>query len=169
MRCPNGHGRRGGVGDGAGRGACDVRARAQWGRAVRTVHPRYPTGSKKESAASRNGPRATGLRPGFWGTLNGVAADMPGNPTGLRRVARALGRPPAAVARRIRRATHAEGAGESGLGKLIELHAVNSAGDMLITVALASTVFFSVPTGEARGRVALYLAVTMAPSRSSPP
>lgn len=81
----------------------------------------------------------------------------------LRRAARATRRPPAAVARRIRRATHAEGAGESGLGKLIELHAVNSAGDMLITVALASTVFFSVPTGEARGRVALYLLVTMAP------
>ncbi|WP_407077848.1 MFS transporter [Streptomyces phytohabitans] len=67
------------------------------------------------------------------------------------------------MVRRLRRATHAQGAGESGLGKLIELHAVNSAGDMLITVALASTVFFSVPTGEARGRVALYLLVTMAP------
>jgi MFS family permease len=67
------------------------------------------------------------------------------------------------VARRIRRTTHAGGAGESGLAKLIELHAVNSAGDMLVTVALASTVFFSVPTGEARGRVALYLLVTMAP------
>lgn len=81
----------------------------------------------------------------------------------LRRVARALRRPPAGLARRIRRATHAHGAGESGLGRLIELHAVNSAGDMLITVALASTIFFSVPTGEARGRVALYLLVTMAP------
>lgn len=67
------------------------------------------------------------------------------------------------LAHRIRRATHAHGAGESGLGKLIELHAVNSAGDMLITIALASTIFFSVPTGEARGRVALYLLVTMAP------
>lgn len=63
----------------------------------------------------------------------------------------------------MRRATHAHGAGESGLGKLIELHAVNSAGDVLITIALASTVFFSVPTDQARGRVALYLAVTMAP------
>ncbi len=40
---------------------------------------------------------------------------------------------------------------------------MNSAGDMLVTLALASTVFFSVPTGEARGRVALYLLVTMAP------
>lgn len=33
----------------------------------------------------------------------------------------------------------------------------------MITIALASTVFFSVPTDEARGRVALYLAITMAP------
>ncbi|MGW1378715.1 MFS transporter [Streptomyces sp. NPDC002446] len=80
-----------------------------------------------------------------------------------RAVGRALRRPLTGAARGVRRATHAHGAGESGLGKLIELHAVNSAGDMLITVALASTVFFSVPTDEARGRVALYLAVTMAP------
>ncbi|MFI6848729.1 MFS transporter [Kitasatospora sp. NPDC050467] len=63
----------------------------------------------------------------------------------------------------MRKATSAEGAGESGLAKLIELHALNSFGDMLITVALASTIFFSVPTGEARGRVALYLLITMAP------
>ncbi|WP_280672296.1 MFS transporter [Kitasatospora sp. MAP12-44] len=65
--------------------------------------------------------------------------------------------------RRIRKATAADGAGESGLAKLIELHALNSFGDMLITIALASTIFFSVPTGEARGRVALYLVITMAP------
>ncbi|WP_405743830.1 MFS transporter [Streptomyces sp. NBC_01525] len=80
-----------------------------------------------------------------------------------RAAGRALHRPFTGAARGVRRATHAHGAGESGLGKLIELHAVNSAGDMLITVALASTVFFSVPTDQARGRVALYLAVTMAP------
>nr|WP_263173245.1 MFS transporter [Streptomyces sp. SCSIO ZS0520] len=72
-------------------------------------------------------------------------------------------RPFTGAARQIRKATHAHGAGESGLGKLIELHAVNGAGDVMITVALASTVFFSVPTDEARGRVALYLAITMAP------
>ncbi|MEU6854265.1 MFS transporter [Actinacidiphila alni] len=74
-----------------------------------------------------------------------------------------MGRSGGAVRRRIRRSTHAGGAGESGLAKLIELHAVNSAGDMLITIALASSVFFSAPTGQARGRVALYLLVTMAP------
>jgi len=65
--------------------------------------------------------------------------------------------------RRIRRVTHAKGAGESGLGRLIELHGVNTAGDAMIAVALANTLFFSVPTGQARGRVALYLLITMAP------
>ncbi|MFH8490729.1 MFS transporter [Streptomyces longisporoflavus] len=81
----------------------------------------------------------------------------------VRRVGRALHLPFTGTARGIRKATHAHGAGESGLGKLIELHAVNGAGDVMITIALASTVFFSVPTDEARGRVALYLAITMAP------
>ncbi|MEV6795419.1 MFS transporter [Streptomyces sp. NPDC051320] len=80
-----------------------------------------------------------------------------------RAVGHALYRPFTGTAKGIRKATHAHGAGESGLGKLIELHAVNSMGDVMITVALASTVFFSVPTDQARGRVALYLAVTMAP------
>nr|WSW67658.1 MFS transporter [Streptomyces sp. NBC_00995] len=90
--------------------------------------------------------------------------DAPGP---LRRTGRSIGHalhtPFTGTARGIRKATHAHGAGESGLGKLIELHAVNGAGDVMITVALASTVFFSVPTDQARGRVALYLAVTMAP------
>jgi MFS family permease len=81
----------------------------------------------------------------------------------LRSIGRALHLPVTGPARGIRKATHAHGAGESGLGKLIELHGVNGAGDVMITVALASTVFFSVPTDEARGRVALYLAITMAP------
>ncbi|MFI0812571.1 MFS transporter [Streptomyces echinatus] len=81
----------------------------------------------------------------------------------VRAMGRALHFPVTGTARGIRKATHAHGAGESGLGKLIELHAVNGAGDVMVTVALASTVFFSVPTDEARGRVALYLAITMAP------
>jgi MFS family permease len=67
------------------------------------------------------------------------------------------------TARGVRRVTHSKGAGESGLGRLIELHGVNTAGDAMVAVALANTLFFSVPTGEARGRVALYLLITMAP------
>lgn len=102
------------------------------------------------------------------GHYGGVAAAKSSDGSGpLSRTGRAVGRalhlPITGTAKGIRRATHAHGAGESGLGKLIELHAVNGAGDVMVTVALASTVFFSVPTDEARGRVALYLAVTMAP------
>ncbi len=116
-------------------------------------------------------PRRAGGRPAGagWGTMSSVApvrsSDDGSGPA--RRAGRAVGRalhlPITGPAKGIRRATHAHGAGESGLGRLIELHAINGAGDMMITVALASTVFFSVPTDEARGRVALYLAITMAP------
>lgn len=67
------------------------------------------------------------------------------------------------TARGVRRVTHAHGAGESGLGRLIELHGVNTAGDTMVAVALANTLFFSVPIGEARERVALYLLITMLP------
>jgi MFS family permease len=62
-----------------------------------------------------------------------------------------------------RKATHAGGAGRSGLGNLIELNAVNSAGDALIAVALAGTMFFNLDVKQAQGQVALYLLVTMAP------
>lgn len=62
-----------------------------------------------------------------------------------------------------RRASHAEGAGESGLFRLVELHAFNAAGDAAVAIALAGTLFFQVPTGEARGQVALFLLLTMLP------
>lgn len=65
--------------------------------------------------------------------------------------------------RRLRGAARADGAGETGLGALIEVHAVSSAGDALVAVALAGSLFFSVPIGEARSRVLLYLIITMAP------
>lgn len=41
--------------------------------------------------------------------------------------------------------------------------AASVAGDTLVTVALAGSLFFSVPTADARGNVALYLALTLAP------
>jgi hypothetical protein len=53
--------------------------------------------------------------------------------------------------------------GETGLIRLFDLHAVSAAGDTLITVGLAGTIFFAVPLGEARTNVALYLLVTMVP------
>ena len=47
--------------------------------------------------------------------------------------------------------------------RLARTHALVVAGDALIALSLAGSVFFSVPVGEARPRVALYLILTMAP------
>lgn len=65
--------------------------------------------------------------------------------------------------RQARRAARAQGAGDSGLSRLIELHAFNAAGDAAVAISLAGTLFFQVPTGEARGQVALFLGLTMLP------
>jgi hypothetical protein len=81
---------------------------------------------------------------------------------GLRRTSRATGGAATYTFRQARRASHAEGAGESGLFRLIELHAFNAAGDAAFTIALAGTLFFANP-GEARGNVALFLGITMLP------
>ena len=64
---------------------------------------------------------------------------------------------------RMRRAARAGGADQSGLAPLLELTFFSSAGDALVTVALAGSQFLSVQPGEARTKVALYLLVTMAP------
>ncbi|MET1037048.1 MAG: MFS transporter, partial [Aeromicrobium sp.] len=56
-----------------------------------------------------------------------------------------------------RRFTHSGGAGESGFSRLLELHAFNTAGDAAVAISLAGTLFFTVPTGEATGQVALFL------------
>ncbi len=76
--------------------------------------------------------------------------------------ARAVGRGGRAAGRRFRRFAAADGAADTGLARLTELHAVNVAGDAAVTVSLAGTVF-AMPTDEARGRVALFLLLTMAP------
>jgi hypothetical protein len=68
-----------------------------------------------------------------------------------------------AVYGRIQRVTQAEGAGESGLANVLEMGAVIGAGDLLVTLALANSLFFSVQPNEARSKVALYLLITMVP------
>ena len=70
---------------------------------------------------------------------------------------------PARVVSRVRAAAVADGADRSGLAALLSVHALQAAGDALIAVALAGTVFFDVPLGQARGRVALYLLLTLLP------
>src|SRR5688500_8753948 len=87
-------------------------------------------------------------------TMLGVA--MRGLFRGLAAAARGL-------SRGLHGARHRGGAGEPGMIRLLDLHAASIAGDTLIAVGLAGTIFFAVPAGEARGRVALYLLVTMLP------
>ncbi|HEX5542953.1 MAG TPA: MFS transporter [Micromonospora sp.] len=54
-------------------------------------------------------------------------------------------------------------AGEAGMIRLFDLHAASCAGDTLIAIGLAGTIFFNTSLGEARSKVALYLLVTMVP------
>ncbi len=82
---------------------------------------------------------------------------------GVRGAARGAGRASRYTVSQARRAAGAEGAEESGLSRLIEMHAFNTAGDAAVAIALAGTLFFQVPTGEARGQVALFLGLTMLP------
>jgi hypothetical protein len=63
----------------------------------------------------------------------------------------------------LRTTARKDGADVSGLASVLELSFLSAAGDALATVCLAGSQFFSVPLGEARSRVALYLLTTMAP------
>jgi hypothetical protein len=67
------------------------------------------------------------------------------------------------MTRRVGRARAKGAAGEAGMIRLFDLHAASCAGDTLITIGLAGTIFFSASPGEARSKVALYLVVTMVP------
>jgi MFS family permease len=68
-----------------------------------------------------------------------------------------------AAVRRVQAASRADGAGESGLTQLLWVNALHMAGDAMIAVSLAGTLFFAATTDAQRGNVALYLLVTMAP------
>ena len=61
------------------------------------------------------------------------------------------------------RFTTSGGAGESGLARLIHLQFLAAAGDAAVAVSLAGTLFFTLPTDQARPQVAQFLLLTMAP------
>jgi len=63
----------------------------------------------------------------------------------------------------VHRVTGASGAGRTGLATLTELTATGSIADAFVAVSLAGTIFFSTSVDQARGRVALFLLVTIAP------
>ena len=68
-----------------------------------------------------------------------------------------------AAVRRVQTASRADGAAESGLAQLLWVNALHMAGDAMIAVSLAGTLFFAATTDAQRSNVALYLLVTMAP------
>jgi MFS family permease len=75
----------------------------------------------------------------------------------------ASGRATRRTGRFVHRITGAQGADRTGLATLIEMTAVSGAADAFVTVALAGTIFFSSSVDQARGRVVLFLIITMAP------
>jgi len=75
----------------------------------------------------------------------------------------ASGKATRGTGRFLHRITGAQGAGRTGLATLIETTAVSGAADAFVTIALAGTIFFSTSVDQARGRVVLFLIITMAP------
>ncbi len=53
--------------------------------------------------------------------------------------------------------------GDTGVGGLVPVQALHSAGETMFAVSLAGSLFFNVSLDAARPRIVLYLAVTMAP------
>jgi MFS family permease len=111
-----------------------------------------PRAGADAGGAGARAPRAGAVRRSFAGAARGARA-----------AGRGAGTAGHFAVAQTRRATRAEGAGDSGLSRLIELHAFNAAGDAAVAISLAGTLFFQVPTGEARGQVALFLGLTMLP------
>ena len=119
----------------------------------RDPHPRQvPVAPPSVSAADRA--RKMG---------RGIASGTKATGRGLRSVGRGTARASRFTVVQARRASEAEGAGESGLSRLIQMHVFNTAGDAAVAISLAGSLFFQVPSGEARDQVALFLALTMLP------
>ncbi len=91
----------------------------------------------------------------------GVAAHATGS--AFRTGGEASGRATRRTAVFVHRITGAQGAARTGLGTLVEMTAVSGAADAFVTIALAGSIFFSTSVDQARGRVVLFLIITMAP------
>ncbi|WP_248960766.1 MFS transporter [Sphaerisporangium perillae] len=116
--------------------------------------------NRVRSSLSRAGQAAAGAGRG---TVRAGRAAVRGTAHAGRTAAEGTARAGRGVRRATRRLTYAQGAGRTGLGRLIELTAAHSAGDALITVGLAGTLLFGLPVDQARGQVAIYLLITMVP------
>ncbi|MDT4919682.1 MAG: hypothetical protein QOI15_584 [Pseudonocardiales bacterium] len=118
--------------------------------------PGYGSATYHHTPAAGTGTGVTAERPGA--TTAGGAALLLGRAaiTGTNRAARV-------ITKKVITASKADGAEESGLTALIWNQVLSYGTDAMITVALASTVFFGASANAQRGNVLLYLLVTMAP------
>ena len=130
-------------------------------------HPDSPAGDSRWSEPPPGERSPGGQDPGSGERTRsvgrGLGTGARATARGVRGAARVTGRAGRYTVLQARRAARAEGAGDSGLSRLIEMHAFNTAGDAAVAISLAGTLFFQVPTGEARGQVALFLGLTMLP------
>jgi MFS family permease len=100
---------------------------------------------------------------GIMAPLDDIGRIVRGTVRGGRSAARRAGTASRWIGRNVGTARNIGGAGNVGMMRLLDLHAASCAGDTMVTIGLAGTIFFAAPTTEARGRVALYLLVTMVP------
>lgn len=127
-------------------------------------HAEHRSETRSDARTGPAGPPRAGERPSaVRRSLAGAARGARAAGRGARVAGRGAGTAGQYAVAQARRAARAEGAGDSGLSRLIELHAFNAAGDAAVAISLAGTLFFQVPTGEARGQVALFLGLTMLP------
>lgn len=89
-----------------------------------------------------------------------VTGPSPADQRAPKRISRAARTSGQVVAARVKTAFGARG---DGFMLLASSHAGAVAGDTLVAMALAGTLFFAVPSTEARDNVALYLLLTLAP------
>ena len=120
----------------------------------RPEYPSAPGGPTEKAPTSGNRARAVG---------RGLGTSAKVTAKGVRGMARVTGRAGRFTVRHAQRAARAHGAEQSGLTRLIYLHASNAAGDAAVAISLATTVFFAGATSEARSQVALFLGLTMLP------
>ena len=116
--------------------------------------PSAPDGPTEQIPTSGDRARAVG---------RGLGTSAKVTARGMRGFARVTGRASRYTVRQAQRAARAQGAEQSGLTRLIYLHAANAAGDAAVAISLATTVFFAGATSDARGQVALFLGLTMLP------
>jgi MFS family permease len=123
----------------------------------------YDPGQRREPPPDHERDQARDTENGFEGPPRGSGPRLPKKIT-VTRVAALRGRQLTGQAvDAFHRATKADGAEKSGLTSLSYSVMLNYASDAAMAIALANTLFFAASSGESRGRVALYLLITIAP------